>query len=277
MTTVDVAATSAAPRRRLRLAGWREAAWGVASIVLFFVLWTLLAAVTNHFHAGLIPTPGDVASSFWHLTTHRFAGRILPLHVLSSLGRWGIGFVVAIALGVPLGILLGAVGVVRAAVAPLFELLRYVPPFAWIPLAVLWLGTGETSQSLVVFIAAFPAVVISTEVGASGVDPALVRAGRVLGAGSVRRLATIIAPVALPGIFTGIRVAASNGWMALIAAELIGGRVGVGFLISQGQDNGDTAGVMAGMAAIGITAAALDLGVIAMGRRLTRWRSRAGT
>jgi ABC-type nitrate/sulfonate/bicarbonate transport system permease component len=252
-----------------------DALMGASSVVALFVVWFIAAVLTNRHHPGLVPTPMDVARTVVNLTAHPFGGHTLPMHALSSLGRWGLGFVFAAILGVPLGILFGAVPLVREAVSPIFEYLRYIPPFAWIPPAVLWLGSGQTSQALIVFIAAFPAIVISTQVGAAGVDPLLVRASRTLGAGVIRRLTQVITPVALPGILAGLRVAASNGWMALIAAELIGGRVGVGFLIAQGQDNGEINVVMAGMVAIAVTAAILDLIVIALSKRLTRWRKSA--
>lgn len=252
-----------------------DAALGVSSVVALFVVWYIAAVISNQHHPGLVPTPMDVARTLVNLTAHPFGGHTLPMHALSSLGRWALGFVFAAILGVPLGILFGAVTLVREAASPIFEFLRYIPPFAWIPPAVLWLGSGETSQALIVFIAAFPAIVISTQVGAAGVDPALLRASRTLGAGPTRRLTQVITPVALPAIFAGVRVAASNGWMALIAAELIGGRVGVGFLIAQGQNNGEINVVMAGMVAIAVTAAALDLIVIAINKRLTRWRKSA--
>jgi len=252
-----------------------DAAMGTSSIVALFAIWFIAAVFTNRQHPGLVPTPIDVAHTIVNLTAHPFGGHTLPMHALSSLGRWGLGFAVAVVLGVPLGILFGAVPLVREAVSPIFEFLRYIPPFAWIPPAVLWLGSGQTSQALIVFIAAFPAIVISTQVGAAGVDPALLRASRTLGAGALRRLTQVVTPVALPGVFAGVRVAASNGWMALIAAELIGGRVGVGFLIQQGSDNGAIDVVMAGMVAIAVTAAILDLVVIALSKRLTRWRKSA--
>lgn len=255
--------------------GWFDTGLGVTSVVALFVVWAVAAIITNHNHPGLVPTPVKVAKSFADLSTNSFAGHTLFGHVLSSLGRWGLGFVFAIVLGVPLGIIFGSITLVREAVSPIFEFLRYIPPFAWIPPAVLWFGSGQTSQALIVFIAAFPAIVISTQVAAANVDPALLRASRTLGAGHLRRLGQVITPIALPGVFAGVRVAASNGWMALIAAELIGGRVGVGFLIAQGEDYGATDIVMVGMVAIAITAAILDLIVIALSKRLTRWRKRA--
>jgi ABC-type nitrate/sulfonate/bicarbonate transport system permease component len=277
IVSTEMLITKAGPSRWYQLdrSRWYDAGLGIGSVIALFVLWAVAAVITNHHHAGLVPTPVQVAKTLANLTTHKFAGHTLPMHVLSSLSRWGLGFVFAIVLGVPLGILFGAIRLVREAVSPIFEFLRYIPPFAWIPPAVLWFGSGQTSQALIVFIAAFPAIVISTQVGASNVDPALLRASRTLGAGALRRLGEVITPISLPGVFAGVRVAASNGWMALIAAELIGGRVGVGFLIAQGEDNGAIDIVMVGMVAIAVTAAILDLVVIALSKRLTRWRKSA--
>src|SRR6185369_7070039 len=128
---------------------------------------------------------------------------------------------------------------------------RYIPPFAWVPIAVLWFGASTMTQALVVFIAAFPACVINAQLGIEQVDPILLRAGRMLGAGSLRSLVRIALPVAAPAIFTGMRIAFSNGWMALVGAELVVGKQGLGFLISQGQINDSASTILVGMITIG--------------------------
>jgi ABC-type nitrate/sulfonate/bicarbonate transport system permease component len=135
-------------------------------------------------------------------------------HAVVSLQRWGIGVLAAIALGVPLGIALAWLPPLRAVVTPAFELLRYIPPFAWVPIAVLWFGATTTTQAAIVFIAAFPACIINTQLAVAQVDPILTRAARTLGAGSTRTLAKVVLPVAAPTVFTGLRIAFSNGWMA---------------------------------------------------------------
>ena len=143
---------------------------------------------------------------------------------------------------------------------PVFELLRYIPPFAWVPIAVLWFGASTTTQALVVFIAAFPACVINTQLGVSQVDPILRRAARTLGAGSLRRrCARVVLPVAAPTTFTGLRIAFSNGWMALVGAELVVGKQGLGFLISQGQINDSVATILVGIITIGVLGALIDV------------------
>lgn len=243
--------------------------WVAVSLALFLVVWFIASLITG---PRLVPGPIEVAQTFVGLLVEPLAGLTLPGHVLSSLTRWGTGFLTAVLIGVPVGIAFGAIRPVRYAAAPVFEFLRYIPPFAWIPLAILWMGSGQTSAAFIVFVAAFPAVVISTQVGIANVDQRLTRAAVNLGAGRLRVIGEVLAPVAVPSIFTGIRVAVSNGWMAVVAAEMIGGTQGVGFLIIQGQENGNVSVVMAGMIAIGITGALIDWLVNILSRRATPWR-----
>lgn len=272
MTTVMKPAI-AEPRIKQRRPEHVGKKWVVISIALFVLVWGAASALTNVASPGLVPGPWEVAAKFVELCTTAFAGLTLPGHVLSSLGRWGIGFAWGVALGIPVGCLFGASPTFRAAFAPVFEFLRYIPPFAWIPLAILWMGVGQTTAAFIVFIAAFPAVVINTQVGIVNIDHRLRQASINLGAGTFRTLTDVVTPVATPAIFSGIRIAVSNGWMAVVAAEMISGTQGVGFLIIQGQENGDVPTVMAGMVAIGITGAVVDGIVNAIGKRVTRWRT----
>lgn len=264
--TRSLLAPTARPHRR---ASSVPPLWIAISLGLFIALWYFASILVS---SSAVPGPVEVVGTFLRLLVEPLAGLTLPGHVLSSLTRWGTGFLLAVAIGVPVGVAFGAVRWIRDAFAPMFEFLRYIPPFAWIPLAILWMGSGQTSASFIVFIAAFPAVVISTQVGIVNVDPKLPRAAVNLGAGRMQLIAQVLSPVALPSIFTGVRVAVSNGWMAVVAAEMIGGTQGVGFLIIQGQENGDVQVVMAGMIAIGMTGAFIDWIVNVISRRATPWR-----
>lgn len=253
-----------------------RAPWVAVSILLFVAVWWVASLLADVASPGLVPSPAAVATTFVELCLQPFAGLILPGHVLSSLSRWGLGVATGVVLGILLGSLLGWSQTVRAAVTPVFEFLRYIPPFAWIPLAILWMGVGQTSAAFIVFVAAFPAVVINTQVGIVNVDRRLPMAGINLGASELRTLTDVVFPVALPTVLSGIRIAATNGWMAVIAAEMISGTQGVGFLIIQGQENGDVPTIMAGMAAIGLTGAAVDGLLNVLGKRTTQWRVSSG-
>jgi ABC-type nitrate/sulfonate/bicarbonate transport system permease component len=246
-----------APRRH-GLAG--EAAFhGALAIGTVLFAWWLATAIPGLVPPRVLPSPLDVVIRFGALIAEPFSGATLLGHALVSLQRWGIDVLAAIALGLPVGIALAWLPPLRAVVTPAFELLRYIPPFAWVPIAVLWFGASTTTQAAIVFIAAFPACIINTQLAVSQVDPILARAARTLGAGSATTLARVVLPVAAPTIFTGLRIAFSNGWMALVGAELVVGKQGLGFLISQGQINDSAATILVGMTTIGVLGTVIDI------------------
>lgn len=253
-TLVD---STAVPRRRadpVRAA----TVYGSSTLIVLLVLWWLATAIPDFIPPRVLPSPLDVVARFASLLAEPFSGATLVGHAGVSLQRWGLGVLVALGLGLPVGIALAWLPPLRAVVTPAFELLRYIPPFAWVPIAVLWFGASTTTQALIVFIAAFPACIINTQLAVAQVDPILVRAARTLGAGSMTTLRSVVLPVAAPTIFTGLRIAFSNGWMALVGAELVVGKQGLGFLISQGQINDSAATILVGMISIGALGFLID-------------------
>ena len=246
--------------------------WGGASLGLLIVVWFVLTSGTEWIAARLLPSPAILFERFATLAVSPFGGNDLLGHAAASLQRWTYGVLAAIGFGLPLGVLFAWLPPFRSALMPVFELLRYIPPFAWVPIAILWFGASTMTQALVVFIAAFPACVINTQLGVSQVDNVLVQAARTLGAGSWTTLRVVVLPVAAYDAFTGIRIAVSNGWMALVGAELVGGKVGLGFLISQGQANDSVATVFVGIITIGALGVLIDLAVRRLQRWLLRWR-----
>jgi len=261
-------------RRDSGIAAARQPAlYGAAAIATLLFAWWLATAVPGLVPSRVLPSPLDVVARFAALIADPFSGATLFGHALVSLQRWGIGVLVAIGLGVPLGIALAWLPPLRAVVTPAFELLRYIPPFAWVPIAVLWFGASTTTQAVIVFIAAFPACIINTQLAVSGIDPILARAARTLGAGSATTLARVVLPVAAPTIFTGLRIAFSNGWMALVGAELVVGKQGLGFLISQGQINDSAATILVGMTTIGVLGTLIDIVLQRAQRLALPWRT----
>lgn len=247
--------------------------YGVVSLGSLFALWALLTDVLGVVPPQLLPSPLAVVERFAALLVDPFAGSTLLGHTLSSLERWGLGLLFAVVLGVPFGVLLAWIPPLRAALSPAFELLRFIPPFAWVPIAVLWMGASTESQAFVVFVAAFPPIVINAQLGVASVDPVLVNATRTLGSGPLRTLTRVILPVSAPAIFTGVRIAVSNGWMALVGAELIVGKAGLGFLIAQGQFNGSVSTIFVGIIAIGLIGALIDALIGVALRYALPWRS----
>ncbi len=232
--------------------------YGAGALGVLLLAWWLATAIPGLVPARVLPSPPQVVARFGSLLAEPFSGATLVGHAAVSLQRWGLGVLAALALGLPVGIALAWMPPLRAVITPAFELLRYIPPFAWVPIAVLWFGASTTTQALIVFIAAFPACIINTHLAVAQVDPILVRAARMLGAGSMTTLRRVVLPVAAPTIFTGLRIAFSNGWMARVGAALVVGKQGLGFLISQGQINDSAATILVGMISIGVLGVVID-------------------
>lgn len=233
-------------------------AWGALGVVLFFGLWaflTLSGIVPRQF----LPTPFDVASRFMQLLTSPFAGATLPMHLASSFQRYASGVLLAAAIGVPLGLLMGWFRWLDDIITPLFDALRFIAPIAWVPFAALWFGTGVGGPVMIIFAGAFPPCLINAYRGARFVEPRLIEAARMLGTGNLRTIVEILLPAAVPSIIAGLRVSAGLGWQSLVGAELIVAAAGIGFMMVQAQGSVQTATVMTGMVAIGVVGMIIDV------------------
>ncbi|MFI7672110.1 ABC transporter permease [Actinophytocola sp. NPDC049390] len=269
-TTAQRPVATTRPRRTRRSLG----TLGLASsgVLTLVAVWWIAADLFDLSEDGVLASPFAVLERLVALLHDPLAGLTLPGHALASLERWGAGFVVAAALGLLLGFAFAWWPGFRSALLPAFEVLRYIPPFAWIPLAILWFGPGFTAQAFVVFVAVLPPCVLNAELGVRSVDDYVVKASRVLGAGRVSTLVTTVVPTSLPTALAGLRIGVGNGWMALMGAELIVGRSGLGYVILSGQQSNDPATVLAGMVAIGVLGALMDRGVRWLANPFIRWR-----
>ncbi len=205
-------------------------------------------------------------------------GQRLHWHLFYSLLRVAIGFTSAALIAVPLGLLLGASSSLRRLISPLIELLRPVPPLAWIPISILWFGIGLPSAGFIIFLGAFFPIVLNTITGVTSVSPVLVEAALTLGASRREVVKKVLLPGALPNIFTGLRIGLGIGWMTLVAAEFTGVKsgYGLGYMIMTARDIQRPEAIMAGMVVIGLTGLLIDGLVRLLQRRLVPWqRSRA--
>jgi ABC-type nitrate/sulfonate/bicarbonate transport system permease component len=258
---------------------WREGrAWAGAPLVSvggFLALWWLLTSVLGLGDETTAASPLEVLATLGALAVEPFAGHTLGGHVAASLWRWTLGVGAGVAVGVPLGVLMAWSEEVDAAVGPAFDMLRNIPPLAWIPLAIVWFGTDTTSQALLVFVGALPPSLLNAYRAIKGIDPRLLAAARTVGARPWHQLVEVALPTGLPAILAGMRIAFGNGWMALVGAELVGAPSGLGFLIVRGQENLTPAVIIAGMVVIGIMGLALDAALRVATRPLLRWRREA--
>lgn len=206
----------------------------VVPIVLLVAWWAVTAA--GVFTPVQLPSPSAVVDA----TIGLIQRGDLWLHIGISVQRVLIGFAIGAILGMLFGAVLGLSRWADALLTPLLGALRAVPSLAWVPLLILWMQIGEDSKVTLIAIGAFFPVFTTLYAGLQHVDPHLVEAGRAFGYKGVRLFKTIQLPAVVPSIFSGLRLALAQAWLFLVAAELIASSMGLGFLLTDSQNNGRT-------------------------------------
>ncbi|WP_336082236.1 ABC transporter permease [Nocardia sp. SSK8] len=194
-------------------------------------------------------------------------------HISASLTRSVTGFSLALVIAVPAGIAIAWYKPVSDFLNPVLELFRNTAALALLPVFVLILGIGETSKIALIGYATFFPILLNTITGVRTVDPLLVKSAVSLGFSPLRLFQKVILPAAVPSIFTGIRMAASGSILVLIAAEMIGARAGLGYLITAAQQNFQIPQMYAGIVAISLIGLGFNVALVALERRLSRWRT----
>jgi ABC-type nitrate/sulfonate/bicarbonate transport system permease component len=231
---------------------------GAAGLALFLALWTLASHRLDS--AVLLPPPIDVLRTYGEL----IADGSLAGDVKASIVRVFAGFLFAASLAVPLALLLAYSRILRGLVMPLIALIRPIPPIAWIPLAILWMGLGDPPSFFITAIAAFFPIFLNSFAGGTSLQEEHVNAARSLGAKPPALLVRVMLPSALPMIATGLRIGLGQAWMAVVTAELVAAQSGLGYMIQISRLSLETARVLVGMTVIGLLGAVMIglLGVI---------------
>ncbi|GAA3235927.1 ABC transporter permease [Pseudonocardia petroleophila] len=235
LTEQPTAVTSAPPPPRARRGWWRAAALGLVVPVLFVLVWHLLAT-SGEFSPSQLPTPGAVLAAFVELLGRGELWR----HIGISTQRVLLGFAVGAGAGLVLGGLVGLARPARSLLAPSIQAVRAVPSLAWVPLLLLWLGIGETPKIVLVAIGAFFPVYTTVSAALDHVDRQLVEVGRAYGRSGLRLFLSVQLPAIAPGTLAGMRLGLAQGWLFLVAAELIASSIGLGFLLIDSQNTGRT-------------------------------------
>src|SRR6185295_10745797 len=209
-----------------------------------------LTTATGTISSGRFPAPIEVWQATKQIAVQGYADARLHEHVLHSVELVIYGFVAAIAIGVPLGLLMGFSPRAEALVNPVFLLLRPIPPLAWIPLAIVWLGLGDAAKVLIIWLAAFVPSVINSYAGVRSIDPTLLEAARTLNIRGWMLVREILLPGAAPMIFTGLRLSLQACWTTLVAGELIGAIAGLGHVLYQSSLDIFPAMILVGMLAV---------------------------
>ena len=233
----------------------------VLAVAVAILVWDLAVRLSGH---ALIPGPFAVLQALGELLESGRLGR----YMVASLFRVTWGFSLAVVVGIPLGLTLGWFRRGGATVGPIIQFLRPISPLAWIPLAILWFGVGDSSAVFLIFIATVLPLVLTAMQAARGVNHVHVTAARNFGLSNFAIVRRVLLPSALPELLGGIRIALGIAWLVVVAAEMIAVNSGLGFLIVDARNAGDRYDlVVAGMVTIGCIGLALDTMLRRVARR----------
>ena len=247
----------AQPRR------WERFFWPLLALAFCLALWHCAVVWTA---TKIFPSPLDVERGVIKLAQKN----ILWLDIVDSLRRVAIGYIAAVVVAIPLGLILGWYPAINQIVNPTIQVLRPISPIAWIPLAIIFFGVGDNAAIFLIFLSAFFPIVVACVDGVSNVPSMFRRAGRNFGLSPLQLLSKVIFPAALPRILIGLRISLGIAWLVVVAAEMIAVDSGLGYLIIDSRNSGKHYDlVVAGMLIIGVIGLVLDLGF----RRLEKMRS----
>ncbi len=206
--------------------------WGIVPVAIFLGIWEIFARlnlIPGHF---FFPPFSAVVAEFYYLTVNGVLGK----NFLNSLIRVLIGFSVGSVTGLLIGILIGWNKIADKALSPLISLLYPIPALGWLPLLMLWLGIGEALPITIIFICSFFPVLYNTATGIKTVDRSYLQVARTLGASEREILTTVVIPLALPNIFTGLKLESGMAWRTIIAAEMVAIPTGIGALMMKAEN-----------------------------------------
>ncbi len=214
--------------KELRPIKW---AWGILPVAIFLAIWEVVARLNLAPGRFYFPPFSTVVAEFYSLTV----SGVLVENFLSSLTRVIIGFCAGSVAGIAVGIIMGWRDTIGRALHPIISLLYPIPALGWLPLLMLWIGINEMLPIAIIFICSFFPILYNTVTGIKNVDRDYVRVARTLGASDIRILATVVMPLALPNIFTGLRLEAGMAWRVIIAAEMVAIPTGIGALMMKAE------------------------------------------
>ena len=244
----------------------------LVALALVVLIWHLLTAVTGFISTARFPAPMEVGSALQQIVWEGYSNARLHEHILRSVLLVTMGFVIAASIGVALGVAMGASRTVEALVNPVFLLLRPIPPLAWIPLAIVWLGLGDAAKMMVIFFAAFVPSVINSFTGVRQIDRPIFEAAAMLNIKVWRYWREVLIPGALPSIFTGLRLSLQASWTTLVAAELVGAVAGLGQILNQAAQDIYPAMILVGMFSVALCGWLMTLGLGLIERRTMPWK-----
>ena len=254
--------------------GQGDALWlSVATILgLLFVWW--LVTELGWVRPLFVPSPQAVVEKFYDIAVNGFTNTPLIEHVLISAGRVFGAFLLACAIGIPLGLAMGMSPIARGIFDPPIEFYRPIPPLAYLPLMIIWFGIGETSKVLLIFLSVFAPVALGARAGVKAAWIEQIHAAYSFGGSRWQVLRYVILPAALPEILTAMRIGIGFGWTTLVAAEMVAATEGLGYMVLSASQFLQTSTVIMGIILIAAIAYAFDLMMRQVERRVVPWKGK---
>ena len=238
----------------------------LATIAVIIAAWSLASAY-GVVSPLFLPSPLIVLKAIYSVAVNGFVDSTLAEHTLASLLRIFAALAAAIVIGIPAGLAIGTSRIGKGILDPIVEFLRPLPPLAYLPLILIWIGIGEASKITVISLAMLPPIILSTAAGVKSAPADFINAARSFGASRLQILLQVILPSAIPSILTGTRIALGAGWSTLVAAELVAASRGLGFMIQSAAQFLVTDIVIAGIIVIAAIAFLFEI----LARLLERW------
>ena len=248
----------------------RNSVISILTVFALFLIWYVIAAL-KIVPPLFLPTPQSVWQKFLQVSQQGFMQATLWQHLAASITRVLLALGAAVIVGVPLGIWMGLNKWARAILDPIVELLRPIPPLAYLPLLVIWFGIGESTKILLIFLSILAPVIISSAHGVLSHQINRERAALSLGANRVQLLRYVILPTALPHILTGIRIGLGVGWSTLVASELVAADRGIGFMVQSAAQFLITDTVVLGIIVIAFVAVSFELFLRWLQKEISPW------
>ena len=240
------------------------------STIAFFIIWEYVAR--NRFLGSALARPYEVLLQLADMMVNPIAGKGLIGHIWASTQRILIGFAIGAVLATPLGLLMALNRYVDAIVKPVFDLIKPMPPIAWVSIAILWFGIGEPSKIFIIVVGTFVPCLLNAYNGVRLIEPQLYDVVRMLGGNRRDEILHVCFPAAFPAIFAGLQISLSCAWTCVLAAELVSARSGLGFIILLGMTQSKPALIVGGMVVIAMVAWLTTLLVSGLEKVLCPWK-----
>lgn len=245
----------------------------VTTVVVILVVWTIVTW-NNRISSLIVPSPAGIWTCFIDLLHHGYKGHTLFAHMFASLKRLFIAYFFAVVFGVPLGLLSGYSEKIRAVFEPIIAFLRPLPPLGYYTIVILWLGTGDSSKILLLFLGAFAPIFVSCVAGVTRVKLDYINHARTLGANKIQIFMNVILPASLPDLFVGMRNAMSIAYATSVAAEMVAAVSGIGWMVLDASKYLRSDVIFVGIILMGLTGIILDKILLLAERKIVFWKGK---